>query len=329
MKQTRIASLAAMIASVVFANSAQAQLQSSEPVSAGIAAYWSAKAQCWADLAAAERSQRDTHGTAVKAAGNASRIEQALRANQVPAYEAEQPIFARKHLPSRDSRYGRPKWRDDVEYIDETLRRYAERRCRTSRSGCLEVAQQSVYENMEETAGARWNHGHPEIDHALSLAKEAAAEFESACAPPLTSAASPVAPLELAKPLETIELPADTLFRFDQWDGSGLLPGGREAIADLVVKIHGYGRRAASLSVVGHTDRLGPEHYNQILSQRRAMTVAALLRGAGVGLPIADQGVGSTEPFTGDSCKGRVASKALVECLQPDRRVVVRILPAP
>lgn len=289
-------------------------------------AYWNAKAQCWADLSKAEASQGDTHDTAVIAAGNVRRIVEALQAGREPGTNAERPIFSRKYVPSKDERYGRPRWHADIETIDAVLNRYKERACRTAKLGCLEVAQQSVYENMEETRGARWNHGRPEIDKALALAKEAAADVDAVCGPPKSLNGMEVSKLE--RPLETIELPADTLFRFDRADASGILPGGREAISALAAKVQGHGTRAGGVQVVGHTDRLGTPDYNAALSQRRANSVSELLKQTGVTLPIAASGVGASEPATGDACKAVRPQQALIDCLQPDRRVVVRILPA-
>ncbi|SEB26339.1 OmpA family protein [Variovorax sp. YR216] len=294
--------------------------------SAQTTAYWKAKAQCWADLSQAEASQGDTHKTAEIAAGNARRIRESLQAGSEPGPDAERPIFSRKYVPSKDARYGRPRWRADIETVDAVLNRYKERACRTPRLGCLEVAQQSVYENMEETRGARWNHGRPEIDKALALASEAAAEVDAVCGPPKSLNGMEVSKLE--RPLETIELPSDTLFRFDQADTGGLLPGGREAVTALAGKVMGYGPRVGGLQVVGHTDRLGTASYNAALSQQRANTVADLLKGAGVTLPITATGVGANDPATGDACRAARPQQALIDCLQPDRRVVVRIMPA-
>lgn len=289
--------------------------------------YWRAKAQCWADLSKSEASQGDTRDTASIAAGNAKRIQAALQTNGEPATDAERSIYKRKYLPSGDSRHGRPAWRADIETIDATLNRYAERRCKTAKLGCLEVAQQSVYENMEETRGARWNHGRPEIDKALAFANEAAAEFEAICGLPQETLAS-VDNTPKVEPLDVVELPADMLFRFDRGDEKGMLPGGRASIGKAALKIHGYGERAGSLQIVGYTDRLGAPARNRVLSKQRASTVAELLQAVGVTLPIQPSGAGSAQPVTGDECRNVQPHAALVQCLQPDRRVLVKIMPS-
>lgn len=287
--------------------------------------YWEAKAQCWADLAGSEAAQGDTRGTPATAQGNAQRIRAALAADVAPTADDERPIYTRELLPADDPRDGRPVWRQDIQAIDATIGRYRERQCRTAVSACLEVAQASVYENMEETQGARWNHGRPEIDHALSLASKADAAFQAEC--PEQKTLQGVDVLATA-PLEVVDLPTDALFRFDQGDAKGILPDGRQAIADLALKLRGYGSRVAKLEVVGYTDRLGSPAYNVALSQRRASTVAASLKTAGIAIPIEARGAGPAEPVTGHTCKAVRLRAALIACLQPDRRVAVRILPA-
>ncbi|MDM0029120.1 OmpA family protein [Variovorax saccharolyticus] len=286
--------------------------------------YWTAKAMCWDELAKVEASQGDTRETAEIATRNAQRIRAALQRGTEPgagAEQAEQPIFTREHLPSNDSRHGRPQWRADIARIDAVVRRYHQRSCRTPRLGCLEVALQSVFENMEETQGARWNHGRPEIDKALVLAQQAEVEF-AACAPQLQAVQVPS-----TMPLEVIELPSDMLFRFDQSGPEGLLPAGRKALTDLAQKVQNHGERAGVLEVVGHTDRLGTTTYNLALSAKRAATVAGLLRAAGVTLTTQEQGIAAAMPVTGDDCRVTRPHQLLVDCLQPDRRVTVRIMP--
>ncbi|MGO4395868.1 OmpA family protein [Variovorax sp. M-6] len=299
-------------------------------------AYWSAKAQCWADLSKAEASQGDTRDTASIAGQNADRIRAALSQGQEPGPGAERAIFDQEILPAASGRYGRPQWRADLVTVDSTLAKYRERKCRTPKVGCLEVARQSVYENLEETQGARWNHGRPELDHAVALAKKAGGEFEAACSAQdsLEAIQVPQAPgldginVPQAPALEVVEVPADMLFRFDQGQSDGMLAGGRAEVAAVAAKIRAHGAAAGSIAIIGHTDRLGLPEHNQALSLQRAETVARLLQGAGVSLPIQPSGAGASAPVTGDACKAVARQQALIDCLQPDRRVVVRIMPA-
>ncbi|MCL2635617.1 MAG: OmpA family protein, partial [Betaproteobacteria bacterium] len=63
------------------------------------------------------------------------------------------------------------------------------------------------------------------------------------------------------------------------------------------------------------------------LSERRAAAVKEYLVGKGVEANrVYTEGKGKTQPVTGDKCKGNARTKALVECLQPDRRADIEII---
>ncbi|MFN6952304.1 MAG: OmpA family protein [Albidovulum sp.] len=73
------------------------------------------------------------------------------------------------------------------------------------------------------------------------------------------------------------------------------------------------------VEIIGHTDSTGSASYNQDLSQRRAMAVAAILRGAGVaGGRIVAYGRGEDMP---------VASNLTPEGRAQNRRVEILIIP--
>lgn len=292
-------SVIAVAASLLLATAAQAETPNAD--------YWKAKASCWADLQKEEWA--DTHGTAEIAGANARSIRQAIEAGLVPT---EQPIFAQKILPSEDTRYGRPQWRADILRADAALQRYEAKRCKTPLSGCLEVAMQSVYENMEETQGARWNHGRPEIDKALQLAAEVDADLRSCETPP-----QPIRLPKAPEPIAQAALSADVLFAFDS---AVLSAAGRQAVLQLVDGL--APAKGDGLRVVGHTDRMGGTAHNARLSQRRADAVKKVLSESVPALRVEAQGVGSTEPLV--TCAG--SSKAAIACLAPNRRVVIQVL---
>jgi OOP family OmpA-OmpF porin len=80
------------------------------------------------------------------------------------------------------------------------------------------------------------------------------------------------------------------------------------------------------IEIVGHTDRIGAEDYNQYLSERRAWAVARYL--AKQGVPVTKmqvEGRGMHEPVTGvHECGAKdIARDQLIVCLQKDRRVVI------
>jgi len=82
------------------------------------------------------------------------------------------------------------------------------------------------------------------------------------------------------------------------------------------------------VNVNGHADRLGSAGYNQRLSERRANAVKAYLVSKGASADsIETFGFGKTLPSK--SCPDQKDRNALIECLAPNRRVVVEIQGTP
>lgn len=73
--------------------------------------------------------------------------------------------------------------------------------------------------------------------------------------------------------------------------------------------------------VTGHSDRLGSQQYNQKLSEKRADAVAAYLKSKSVGAEIDIMGAGKTQSIK--ACDDKLPRKQLIECLAPNRRVVI------
>lgn len=73
--------------------------------------------------------------------------------------------------------------------------------------------------------------------------------------------------------------------------------------------------------ITGHTDRLGSQQYNQKLSEKRADAVAAYLKKKGVTANMDTLGVGKTQSI--QACDDKLPRKKLIECLTPNRRVVI------
>ena len=81
---------------------------------------------------------------------------------------------------------------------------------------------------------------------------------------------------------------------------------------------------AVSVRVEGHTDSRGTDAYNQRLSVRRAEAVKAYLVSKGIPANrIYTEGKGKRQPVK--NCTGGM-SKALVACLEPNRRVEVEVV---
>ncbi|EHP44159.1 OmpA/MotB domain-containing protein [Cupriavidus basilensis OR16] len=272
-----------------------------------------ARAQCWIDLYHAERSQSliHTNDTPQKALFNADQIIGALERGEKSAPNAR--IFSTKIYPSNDSRHGRPQWLADIRAIEKTLAAYDAKRCQTPVSACLDVAYESVMENMEETQGARWNHGRPEIDHALALVAKAKSDL-AACSPPAPPVVEKPAPKLIEKTLN-----ADALFDFDR---AVLKPKGMESLAQFASDLRQL-TIATAVTVTGYTDRFGSVDYNRSLSQRRADAVQQYLVGQGIKVPITATGAGAAEPIV--QCAGPQNAKTIA-CLQPNRRVTLSVM---
>jgi OOP family OmpA-OmpF porin len=122
--------------------------------------------------------------------------------------------------------------------------------------------------------------------------------------------------------IEKVMLEAAVLFAFG---ASDLRAEGRAALDEFVGELKGATLEA--IRVVGHADRLGSEAYNQILSEERAAAVKAYLVGLGIGpRRVLAEGRGITQPVTKPgACAGRAWRARVIDCLQPDRRVVVEV----
>ena len=123
---------------------------------------------------------------------------------------------------------------------------------------------------------------------------------------------------------ESINLSADALFAFDRSGVSDMLPQGRTELDRLITKVNTDYERVETIQLVGHTDRLGAQAYNQQLSQHRANTVMHYLQSKGVTTNMTATGAGESQPVS-KNCVGEKATAELIACLQPDRRVEVII----
>ena len=136
--------------------------------------------------------------------------------------------------------------------------------------------------------------------------------------------ARPVAPRKAVAP--PIILKTDALFDYNKSD---IRERGKVRLDTQVVEeIKGYAQVGVVL-VTGHADIIGNDDYNQKLSQRRADAVKEFLVEEGIDSNrIETAAKGSSEPLVScDEVKGKVNryNKELIECLQPNRRVVVEV----
>ncbi|EPE3833755.1 OmpA family protein [Morganella morganii] len=122
---------------------------------------------------------------------------------------------------------------------------------------------------------------------------------------------------------EIVNLKVDTLFSFDGAKFENIQPSGHEQLNSLVAQLINSYTKIDNIVVEGYTDRLGSEAYNQSLSQKRAETVKYYLQSKGINTSIT--AVGRGESKLAINCQNYNNMAQLIDCLQPDRRVVVRI----
>lgn len=131
---------------------------------------------------------------------------------------------------------------------------------------------------------------------------------------------------------DTVRLSSEFLFGFDKYN---LRP---EAITTLDALAQRLSQtNVQAVRVEGNTDFMGKEQYNQALSERRANTVSNYLVSRGVPAgKISAVGLGESQQQMQAQCEAEVAKlgkkvsaakkrAALIACIEPDRRVDVKI----
>ena len=138
--------------------------------------------------------------------------------------------------------------------------------------------------------------------------------------PPAPAAAKPAAPkaCNFSYALQT-----DATFAFNKAD---LSAAGRDQLDKNVIAKLGSCASVKLMLITGHTDRIGSHEYNQKLSEKRAEAVKAYLVGKGAKAESMEtMGAGKTQAVPGVKCDDKLPRKKLIECLAPNRRVVVEV----
>lgn len=92
-----------------------------------------------------------------------------------------------------------------------------------------------------------------------------------------------------------VSIATDVLFAFDSAE---LSDRAETTVRDLAADLVDVG---GTVTVVGHTDSVGTDAYNQDLSERRAASVAAVLADELDGIELVTEGRGSSEPIAPES----------------------------
>ena len=124
--------------------------------------------------------------------------------------------------------------------------------------------------------------------------------------------AAPPPPAPPPQPVyEKVTISATALFDFDS---DVLKEEGKAAISELADSIKAKGGSVVDIDVIGHTDSVGPEEYNEQLSLRRATSVKNFLVEQGVDGSIIDvSGKGESMPIASNSTSEGRAQNRRVE----------------
>lgn len=145
--------------------------------------------------------------------------------------------------------------------------------------------------------------------------------------PPKPAPAPAAAPAAPAKPKMcnfAYSLQNDATFAFGKAD---LNAAGKDQLDKNVVAKLGNCASVKLILITGHTDRIGGHDTNQKLSEKRAEAVKAYLDSKGVRAEaIETMGAGKTQAIPAVKCDDRQPRKKLIDCLAPNRRVVIEVV---
>ncbi|CAL62704.1 Putative outer membrane protein OmpA [Herminiimonas arsenicoxydans] len=125
-----------------------------------------------------------------------------------------------------------------------------------------------------------------------------------------------------AKPLcnVTLALASDQTFAFNK---AVLNKAAKQQIDQKVLPILAECKGIDGITITGHTDHLGASRSNQILSEKRAASVAGYLKTKGVSTKMNVLGAGETQGVK--LCDEKLPHGKLIACLAPNRRVLIEV----
>jgi OOP family OmpA-OmpF porin len=144
-------------------------------------------------------------------------------------------------------------------------------------------------------------------------------------APPPAPVAKPEPKPEPPKKPAVVNLASTELFEFNK---AVLTQEARSKLDNEVIAKLRDLKDVRYIIVNGHADRMGSSEYNQRLSEKRADAVRAYLVSKGVdAAKVETLGFGKTLPVK--ACPDQKDRKGLIDCLSPNRRVVVEVQGTP
>jgi outer membrane protein OmpA-like peptidoglycan-associated protein len=280
----------------------QRSLQQREFAGAGNP-YALAKAGAWLDFALDEYYEQDRTGIVQDATDEAAVILAQLDT---------QPGFDASATPHP---YASERVRDDLWQQVAAMKQHPQLACASKKIAELEV--QLVWTGHEKWESG-WDHAAPYARIAENLAHEAQQQLD-ACSGKHAPATHAV--------VEQRSLSTDTLFAFDRSSVESLAPDGRRRLDALADELKIW-KTIERIQLSGHTDRLGSDRHNQTLSLQRAEAIKRHLVSRGLRADVIEtDGLGESQPVV--QCRAQRDTLALIECLQPNRRVEITVQGVP
>ncbi len=266
--------------------------------------YFGSKAQCWINAGKEEYALHDNWGFVEEAIGEASRLTGSLETGNglTPANPSLRTVATL-----------RPDLWEQLSKISADPRFP---HCPQAQAliACSEV-------ELMHAGHEAWTRAYGDANKRVEKIQSQLAHSDQA----LASCTLPIPPAPVPAPLpEVISLSADALFVFDRGDVAGIKTEGRRKLDEISAQLRGTDL-IEKVEISGYTDRLGSTAYNLKLSQQRANSVKQYLQAKGVTMPIDAQARGYGKAHPGTDCTMR-DKDALVHCLQPDRRVEIRLV---
>jgi OOP family OmpA-OmpF porin len=171
--------------------------------------------------------------------------------------------------------------------------------------------------NTYANVGLTWAFGGPPAPPVMPVTITTRTEETTVATTPAPAPVMAPPPPPPAPVMKKYTLSASELFGFN----SAKL-GANQPKLDEVAATMNANADIASVTIVGYTDRIGSNAYNQKLSEQRANSVKAYLQGKGVAESrLTAVGKGEADPVV--ECKDEKKRPALIKCLEPNRRVEI------